>query len=82
MYIAPTVRDYEMLFLPLPYTIITNQSISEPDNQTVKVPLVQSLDQVASAYPANTLVCCHPTGIKHLQAELNLRLCYSERLCN
>ena len=43
-------------FLPLPYTIITNQSMSEGDNQTVKVSLVDSIDQDANAYPFNRLV--------------------------
>ena len=45
-------------YLGVPYTIVSNQSISESDNQTVKVSLVDTLDQDSpiAGYPNNVVV--------------------------
>ena len=43
-------------YLPVPYTIVSNQSISESDNQTVKISLVDTLGQRLNGNPNNGIV--------------------------
>ena len=51
---AFTEQDH---YLGVPYTIVSNQSISESDNQTVKVSLVDTLGQNPfTGYPNNVIV--------------------------
>ena len=43
--IADSASIMQSDYLPVPYTIVSNQSISESDNQTVKISLVDTLRQ-------------------------------------
>ena len=43
-------------YLRVSYTIVSNQSISENDNQTVKISLVDTFGQRYNGYPNNVLV--------------------------
>ena len=43
--IADSASTMQDKYLPVPYTIVSNQSISESDNQTVKISLVDTLGQ-------------------------------------
>ena len=45
-----------MIFFAIPYTIISNQNISRIDNQTVKVSLVDTLNQDNEGYVNNVIV--------------------------
>ena len=56
--IADTIGTPQDGYLGVPYTIVSNQSISESDNQTVMVSLVDTLDQDSptTGYPNNVIV--------------------------
>ena len=56
LHVAPTVTTVESQFVPIPFTIISNQSISDIDNQTVKVSLADTLNQDAENYVNNVIV--------------------------
>ena len=43
-------------YLPVPYTIVSNQNVLDIDNQTVKVSLVDTLGQRANGYTNNVIV--------------------------
>ena len=48
---------HRMIIFGVPYTIVSNHSISESDNQTVMVSLVDTLDQnPLIGYPNNVVV--------------------------
>ena len=51
LHVASAVTTIEKQYFPIPFAIISNQSISEIDNQTVKVSLVDIIDQ-----PNNVLI--------------------------
>ena len=56
LHVASSITTIEGLFFPIPYTIISNQSISGTDNQTVKVSLVDIIDQSNALLVDNVLV--------------------------
>ena len=54
--IAGSFSVMQSNYLPVSYTIVSNQSISESDNQTVKISLVDTLGQQVNGYPNNVVV--------------------------
>ena len=56
LHVASTVTAVESLFAAVPFTIISNQSISDIDNQTVKVSLVDTINQDVGGYVNNVVV--------------------------
>ena len=56
LHIATTVTTVESQYITIPFTIISNQSISDINNQTVKVSLVDTLNQDAENYLNNVIV--------------------------
>ena len=56
LHVASTFTTEESLYFAVPFTIISNQSISDIDNQTVKVSLVDTLNQVDGGYVDNLYV--------------------------
>ena len=56
LHVANTVTETESHHIAVPFTIISNQSISDIDNQTVKVSLVDTLNQDDGGYVNNVIV--------------------------
>ena len=56
LHVAASVTEMESKYVAVPFTIISNQSISDFDNQTVKVSLVDTINQVDGSYVNNVIV--------------------------
>ena len=55
LHVAPSVTTIENLYVAVPFTIISHQSILDIDNQAVKVSLVDTINQ-AQGYVNNVIV--------------------------
>ena len=56
LHVASTLTLMESHHIAVPFTIISNQSISDIDNQTVKVSLVDTINQDDESYVNNVIV--------------------------
>ena len=56
LHVSSIATTIENQYYPVSFTIISNQSISDIDNQTVKVSLVDILNQVDAGYVNNVFV--------------------------
>ena len=56
LHVSREPAQFENDYIAVPFTIISNQSISDVDNQTVKVSLVDTLNQVDAGYVDNVIV--------------------------
>ena len=56
LHVASSVTAVESQYVAVPFTIISNQSTSSIDNQTVKVSLVDTLNQDDGGYVNNVIV--------------------------
>ena len=56
LHVSRVASQDESLYVAVPFTIISNQSISDIDNQTVKVSLVDTINQVDGGYVDNLYV--------------------------
>ena len=56
LHVAPSATTIESQYVAVPFTIISHQSISDIDNQTVKVSLVDTINQDTGGYVNNVIV--------------------------